>query len=184
MLRSDESPDAAPVDWGQVRQGFRRLVGALAGQADALLVDDLVQEACVRYLRARRREPVREPEAMMTTLARRTWYDHLRRRTRARERFTPLSEDHERVAASSPARDPSLGDPAERLTLVVQEVFLARGAHECLQLLQAFLAAGGWQNMAERQQVGYAALRKRWSRCLAVARRALSDDADLSLWID
>ena len=159
-------------------------MGALAGPADALLIDDLVQEACVRYLRAQRREEVREPEALMTTLARRTWYDHLRRRTRTRERFTSLSENHERVAAASPARDPGFGDPAERLTLVVQEIFLARGADECLDLLRSFLAATGWQNLAEHQQVGYAALRKRWSRCLAMARHELSADADLSLWID
>ncbi len=181
MHRSSDSP---ACDWDEVRRGFRRLLGALAGPADPALVDDLVQEACVRLLRAARREAVREPEALMTVLARRTWYDHLRRTVRTRERFAPLGDDHDRVPAPAPGGDPRLGDPAERLVLVVQEIFAARGADECRGLLRDFLAATNWRTLAERLGVDHAALRKRWSRCLAVARADLAADPDLAAWLD
>ena len=131
-----------------------------------------------------RRAPIRETEALLVVLARRTWYDHLRRLTRTRERFQSLGDDHDRVADTSPGADPRLGDPAERLALAIQEIFAERGARECLELLRHFLAEAGWRDLAAREGVAYAALRKRWSRCLAVARTELAADADLSLWLD
>ncbi len=60
--------DTAAIDWDAVRLSLRRAVGGLAGGADAALVDDLVQEACVRFLRVSRRESVRETEALLATL--------------------------------------------------------------------------------------------------------------------
>lgn len=184
MLGSAESPDCSAVDWSAARHTLRRLIGGLEGTADPVLVDDLVQEGCVRLLRVSRRGPIREMEALLVVLARRTWYDHLRRLTRTRERFQSLGDDHDRVVAASPAADPRLGDPAERLALAIQEIFADRDAHECLELLRHFLASAGWQHLAAREGVAYAALRKRWSRCLAVARAELTADADLSLWLD
>ena len=179
-----KSPDTMALDWDAIRLSLRRSVGGLAGGADAALVDDLVQEACVRFLRVSRRETVREPEALLATLARRTWYDHLRRTIRTRERFQSLGEDQLDVADPAPAWRAELGDPAERLALAVQEIFAGRGASECLDLLRNFLAAAGWQDLATQQGVAYAALRKRWSRCLAVARSELAADAELSQWVD
>jgi DNA-directed RNA polymerase specialized sigma24 family protein len=185
MSEASEAPDTPEApDWDAIRLSLRRTVGGLAGGADTTVVDDLVQEACVRYLRVSRRETIREPEALLATLARRTWYDHLRRTVRTRERFASLGDDE--LGVADPAQDwqAALGDPAERLALAVQEIFAGRGATECLDLLRHFLAAASWQDLATRQGVAYAALRKRWSRCLAVARAELAADADLSQWLD
>jgi DNA-directed RNA polymerase specialized sigma24 family protein len=176
--------DPLALDWDAVRLGLRRAIGGLASGADAAVVDDLVQEACVRFLRVSRRETVREPDALLATLARRTWYDHLRRTVRTRERFQDLGDRELDVAGPAPAWEAALGDPAERLALVVQEIFTRRGASACLDLLQHFLAATSWQNLATRQGVAYTALRKRWSRCLAVARTELAADTELSRWLD
>ena len=176
--------DPVALDWEAIRLGLRRAIGGLAGGADAALVDDLVQEACVRFLRVSRREAVREPEALLATLARRTWYDHLRRTVRTRERFQDLGDKELDLAGSVPAWEAALGDPAERLALAVQEIFIGRGAAECLDLLRHFLAATSWQDLAARQGVAYAALRKRWSRCLVVVRTELAADAQLARWLD
>jgi len=186
MPRSAGSPDrqdTAPLDWDQARLRFRRLLQSMAGSADPYLLDDLVQESCVRLLRVSRRAPVREPEALMAVLARRTWIDHLRRAVRTRERFTALGEDYDRVGDPNPASSPDLGDPGERLALVVQEIFLEHGSHECLELLRGFLAVGSWRALAGRMNVNYSAVRKRWSRCLAVPRAELAADADLASWL-
>ncbi len=178
------SPASDIFDWDESRRRLRKLFGALAGGAEPDLLDDLVQEACVRLLRIVRREAIRETDAILATVARRTWYDHLRRAIRTRERFRDLGGAVPDVADPAPLWETELGDPAERLCLIVQEIFVGRGADDCLELLRHFLAAAGWQQLATLQGVAYAALRKRWSRCLAVARASLADDADLAPWLD
>lgn len=176
--------DTVALDWDAIRLSLRRAIGGLASGADAAMVDDLVQEACVRFLRVSRREAVREPEALLATLARRTWYDHLRRTVRTRERFQDLGDKELDLAGPAPEWEAALGDPAERLAQVVQEIFMGRGASECLDLLRHFLAATSWQQLATRQGVAYPALRKRWSRCLVLVRTELAADTELSGWLD
>ena len=179
MALSSATP---PFAWDDAQSRLRRLFGALAGGLEHDLCEDLVQEACVRLLRITRREPVRDSEALLATVARRTWYDHLRRAVRTRERFEELGDTD--PAAASPPWDPHLGDPAERLLLAVQELFTAHGAGECQSLLRHYLGATGWQQVAAAQGVDYRTLRKRWSRCLALARTKLAADPDLSQWLD
>ncbi len=179
-----ESPGITSLDWDDVRHKLRRLVRGLAGDTDAAVVDDLVQETCVRLLRVTRREQVREPEALLATLARRTWYDHLRRLVRTRERFQTMGDDGFDAADPAAPWDADLGDPAERLALAVQEIFVSQDATTCLDLLQHYLAAASWQLLATREGVPYTAIRKRWSRCLSLARAQLVADPDLSQWLD
>ncbi len=121
-----DSPDTTSFDWSDVRRKLRHLVEGLSGGADTHLVDDLVQEACVRLLRVSRREPVREPDALLATLARRTWYDHLRRAVRTRERFQALGDSDPGVVDPTPSWEADLGDPAARLSLVLQEFFFGQ----------------------------------------------------------
>ena len=73
-------------------------------------LDDLVQEALVRLLRAVRREPIENLEALMTEIARRTAIDCLRRRTRWRAVIE--SEIPEGLEIADPnARADRVGDP-------------------------------------------------------------------------
>ena len=179
MAPSSATP---PFAWDDVQSRLRQLFSAMSGGLEPDLRDDLVQEACVRLLRVTRRETVRDTEALLATVARRTWYDHLRRAVRTRERFEALGDTD--PAAAAPTWDPQIGDPAERLLLAVQELFTTHGADECLGLLRHYLAAAGWQQLAAAQGVAYQTLRKRWSRCLALARTKLAADPDLAQWLD
>ena len=67
-------------------------------------IDDLVQESMVRLLRAVRREPVENIEALMTEIARRTAIDCLRRRTRWSALVRPEEPDLEQVSEPEGAR--------------------------------------------------------------------------------
>lgn len=172
------------MEWGEIQESLRRHFLGLSQGAEPADIDDLVQEASVRLLRVVRREEVREMDSLLSKVARRTWYDHLRRVIRARERANNKSEQEEIEGRLSSNWLAELGDPAERLALVVQEFFVGRGAAECLDLLRHFLDATSWKCLAEQQKVDSATLRKRWSRCLAMARAGIAGDEDLSPWLD
>ena len=172
------------LEWGEIQENLRRTFLGLSQGAEPADIDDLVQEASVRLLRIVRREEVREMGSLLPTVARRTWYDYLRRVIRARERASDPGEQREIAGQLSPGWNAELGDPAERLALVVQEFFVGRGARECLDLLRQFLSATSWQQLAGQQDVEPTTLRKRWSRCLAMARAGIVGDEDLSPWLD
>jgi DNA-directed RNA polymerase specialized sigma24 family protein len=179
-------PSRAPdtLEWDEIQEDLRRAFLGLSRGAEPADIDDLVQEASVRLLRIVRREKVREMGSLLPTLARRTWYDYLRRVIRARERANDPGEQQEIAGQLSPGWNAELGDPAERLALVVQEFFVGRGARECLDMLRHFLSAASWELLARQKDVEAATLRKRWSRCLAQARTGIAGDEDLSPWLD
>jgi DNA-directed RNA polymerase specialized sigma24 family protein len=140
-------------------------------------IDDLVQESLVRLLRAVRREPVENLEALMTEIARRTAIDSLRRRTR----WMALVRDDEIALETAPdprARADQLGDPVERLQFVVLEFFEARRAR-CRELAVAYFAEQDWKAVAAARGRTHAAVRKQWSLCLALLRSAARTDPSL-----
>ncbi len=142
-------------------------------------LDDLLQEASVRLLRAVRKTRPDDLEALMATITRRTWTDYLRRKITGRKYFAPVSEDGPPDAAdpsSMPGDD--LGELRDRLELMVQELFDEQGHEDCRRLAIAYFDSRDWQEVSEEWQLSYAAVRKRWSRCLGVVRDALSSDPD------
>jgi DNA-directed RNA polymerase specialized sigma24 family protein len=170
--------DASQADWSEIRRRTRRRMERLIEPPDAADLDDLVQEACVRLLRASRRELIEDWEAMIATVARRTFTDHIRRQQSARRKAAALALEAGTTPAE-PMLHVSLGTLADRLPLIVQEVFLEQGATECLELLDTFCAGRPWSGDARAQELPPATLRKRWSRCLAIARSALRADPSL-----
>lgn len=170
----------AQLDWTTIREILRRTIASKMDRHEPALLDDLVQEGCVRFLRASKRGPVDDSTGLAIVIAQRTWLDHLRSISRYRKHFTELSDDAERVADTGSSLDPLLGDPRERLGLIVQEALKRGGASECQQLAKAFLAKLDWRQVAERMEVGYAAVRKRWSRCLKTLRDEISADPEWS----
>ena len=174
-----KSPDQAPraagaaseteIRWEEAGVFLRRRLGYELPAGARSQLEDLVQESLVRLLRAVRREPVENLEALMTEIARRTAIDCLRRRTRWSVVLSPESQDFDQVP--DPAGPAPLGDPVERLHFVVLEFFTAREAR-CRELAVAFFAEQDWKVVAAGQGRSHDAVRKQWSRCLEMLREA------------
>lgn len=182
-----ESPQLydANIDWTQARRFLRERLRHEVDAGDESLLDDLVQEACVRLLRACRREGVKQLEGLMTTIARRTWADHLRRRILARRWFESYGDEIEASVDGRSLHDPSFGDVLERVELIVGEYFRRQAKPECLQLATAHFEGQGWNSVASELGVSDVAVRKRWSRCLSLLRDEFESDPALralALW--
>jgi len=181
------APTGAPdpssgIDWVAARQFLRaRLATTLAPVADADL-DDLAQEALIRLLRACRIEEPRDVQALMTRIAHRTGVDYVRRRVRWRLLLDPGAQADDVV---DQARTPDeLGDPVERLEFVTLEFFEST-ASPCRELAVDFFAQRAWEDVAKRLGETPAAIRKRWSRCVAMLREFAARNPDrLTGWAD
>ncbi len=169
--------DSTGIDWGEIRALARRRLEVLIDARDRDDLDDLVQEICIRYLRVARREGIDDPDGLVMTLARRTHVDHIRRGLRIRRRSEALEREYDAAPVPSAAGVPDpLGSLIDRLPLIVQEVFREHGRDECVELLNLFCSGRPWSQGAAERGVAPPTLRKRWSRCLDIARSALSAD--------
>jgi len=170
--RGPRSPGAASeqeIRWNEAEAFLRRRLGYDLPTGARNQIDDLVQESLVRLLRAVRREPVENLEALMTEIARRTAIDSLRRRTRWNLIMSPQVEDLERVP--DPVVPAPMGDPVERLHFVVLEFFTVHEAR-CRELAVSYFAEQDWKVVAAEQGRSHDAVRKQWSRCLEMLREA------------
>jgi RNA polymerase sigma factor (sigma-70 family) len=170
----DRSGPDASIDWIAVRSSLRRRLGGRLDPAETAELDDLVQEGCVRLLRASRREPIDDPEAMIAVIAQRTFRDWLRRRYRNERLCRPLDGVPEPVAP--PPTDPRYGDLIERIEFLVLEIFDREGKDQCAELARGWFAGRNWKQLSERIGISHATARKRWSRCLELPRRVLGSD--------
>lgn len=173
-MSRDRATNDAPIDWDEARRFLARAMSQHAGAGDSY-IDDLVQEACVRLLRAQRRGPVTDLEALMRAVARGAWVDHIRRRTRARLYTEQFGRELE---TESSLNDPELGDLVDRLELVVQEMLDREGATDCKQLALEYFESRDWRVVSERLGLSYSAARKRWSRCVVRLRAAFARHPD------
>ncbi len=172
-----------PMSWEEARRTLLQHLQRHAAGRDPDHLEDLAQEACVRLLRAVRREAPRDLNGLMASLAHRTWVDHVRRWRRTRDRFgSPaampgsMADPGSAGVAREAENDPDLGHLLDRLELVVQEAFLDAGAEACAGLARAFFAERDWRQVADDLGVGHATVRKRWSRCLTLVRDVLRRD--------
>jgi RNA polymerase sigma factor (sigma-70 family) len=180
MTTSDDSASAprgasseAEIRWDEAVSFLRRrLERTLRGNTRRHL-DDLVQESLVRLLRAVRREPVDNVEALMTEIARRVEIDCVRRNTRWSALVEPAPDDLDRIAPTTP--EESVGDPVDRLQFLVIEYFTAREAR-CRDLAVAYFADQDWKHVAEAAGRSHEAVRKQWSRCIEMLRQAARDE--------
>jgi DNA-directed RNA polymerase specialized sigma24 family protein len=177
--RADRDP-TADLDWDRMRTLLRNHLLRRAESGDRDHLDDLVQEACVRLLRASRRGPVESPDALAATIARRTWVDHIRRRTRWRNLF--VAETGQEAPALSGG--PAFGDVRDRLQFIVTELLESNGSHGCLDLARAYFAERDWKTVAAAAGRSYAAVRKQWSRCVTEVRDLIRRDPHLARTLD
>lgn len=161
-------------DWDALRALLQDEVDSKI-RADSMLRQDLVQEACVRLLRALRRRPDLPPRRLVHVIALRTVTDHFRNRYRHRA-MLEAAERGEIDAALPEALDPALGGLLERMELIVLESFRAHGREECRELAIEWFTLHDWTRIAAERGTGHAAVRKRWSRCLTFLRELLEHD--------
>jgi DNA-directed RNA polymerase specialized sigma24 family protein len=167
------------VDWRRAREFLRARLRQEMGSADAAELDDLAQEACVRLLRALRRERAERLEGLMSTIAHRTWTDHLRRRVAARKWLARSDAAAANIPDPRALREHLLGNVVARIELVVLELFHKHGMHECHDLARAHFDERDWRSVAAASGVKEPAVRKRWSRCVAFLRVELAHDPQL-----
>jgi RNA polymerase sigma factor (sigma-70 family) len=174
LPRSPGAASETEIRWSEAAAFLRRRLGYELPASARPHLDDLVQESLVRLLRAVRREPVGNLEALMTEIARRSAIDCLRRNTRWSAILAADTPDLEQVAdpAGASAR---LSDPVERLQFVVLEFFTVREAR-CQELATAYFAEQDWKAVASRSGRSHDAIRKQWSRCLEMLRQAARDE--------
>jgi len=164
------------LSWEQIHnQVHRRLVGRLDA-ADRSELDDLVQEGCIRVLRAQRRETIDNLEALITVIADRTFKDFLRRRYRNQRLMKPWEEDLPELADPRGIKDHLTVDLLERIEFVVVGIFTREDRDECAELARHWFAARDWKWVSEQLGRSHDAVRKQWSRCLDLPRRVLAAD--------
>lgn len=170
------------VQWAEAREFLRRRLAASLDRVDPTVIEDLTQEALLRLLRALRREEVRNLEALMTEIARRTRIDFLRHRRVRMAHMEPLTPAAEAVPAPETPPAWSLGHPGRRVRFIVLEYFQSHHAR-CLELGRRFFAGQDWHAVARHLGVQHATARQQWSRCLARLREhAAGDPGLLKAW--
>lgn len=158
----------APPDWPEAARFLRARLRRLLPRVEPADLEDLAQEALIDLVRTSRREPIRNLDALLNTLARRKAIDLVRRRARWNALVRPLSERDEHEASARWRGT----DPAERLAFVVLQ-FFARERSACEPLARAFLAGHDWARVAGTMNLAATAIRKQWSRCVTHLRRTL-----------
>ena len=169
----DRGPGGSEPDWNRVRSLLRRRLEARLSPGEREEIEDLVQEALVRLLRARGRGAIGNLDAFLHTLARRTWIDFIRRKRRWKLLMEAGGVDVTRLPAPDRAAPWLLGDIQERIETVVLLHFEREGHAECGSLARTFFAERSWNAVAEERNLSGAAVRKRWSRCLDALRNAV-----------
>ena len=167
-----------PVDWQRVRHRLRRVLLGRLDSSDMGELDDLVQEGCIRLLRALRRESIDDTEALATVIADRTFKDFLRRRYRNRRILSRFDDTEHDFADQKEIHDQLMVDMLERLEFVIVELFATEGRNECAEMARHWFALKDWKQLATRLDQSHAAVRKRWSRCLELPKERLAADPE------
>jgi len=169
------------IDWNEARAFLGRRIARKLGHVDPSILEDATQEACVRLLRALRREGAQNPEGLMTTIADRTAISIIRRLARERGTTVDIEETAGAVAEPRPLSPDILADLLDRVRFIALEFFRTREAWLCLKLAQAWFREEQWAVMADRLHMTQGAVRKRWERCRKDLLQELQGHPDLGL---
>jgi hypothetical protein len=139
----------------------------------------------VRLLRFSRRETIRNVEAAIVDIVRKTLIDHHRRQSRWEVVAAALRVEIESTGAPGEANGEALadclGDPIERTRFIVLGFFRDRSPR-CHDLAAHYFDSGSdWVAVARRSGRSGEAVRQQWSRCVSVLRNELRRDQGV-LW--
>lgn len=174
----ETSSQERATDWAGVLVLVRRTVSVHVRHGERDQIEDITQEASLRVIRAIRRQPARNVEALATHIAQKACADYVRRRRReaALEKALIASAGHD-----FPSLRPASGDVLDRLRFVVLEFF---GESPCGELAKAFFAGTNWKQYADGAGTEHSAERKKWSRCVEKLRAAARKGGALVAWMD
>ena len=167
-MTTGEPTQESAIDWREARDFLRRRIAREAWRADEETRQDLVQLSLVRLVRAVRRLPAENLEALMNVIARRVtldWLDsrraapHLSSLDDAEGNPLPIASPHETRA------------DLDRLRFIVVAFFTEHSA-PCLGLANEFFGGHDWAEVASARGASHAAIRKQWSRCIGQLRQA------------
>jgi RNA polymerase sigma factor (sigma-70 family) len=171
------------INWDEARRFLRDLLRQKLFAAQRSHLEDLVQEALVRLLRATRHEPANNLEALMTLIAGRTLIDFTRRRRRYQALFVPLTDETDPSAQIQVPPVDISRDPEERVEFIVLEHFRETKTG-CYEIARAFFQKRDWNSVARERGVSPESIRARWSRCVQHLRETVSRDQHLRLLAD
>lgn len=151
---------------------LRKRMTALARGRHARELEDLAMEAWVRWDRFRKREQARNPEAMMSRIARFVWIDFVRSAG-----DIPQPVDFEGLDIPAPAVDPGIDPQALALMRFAILEHFGRHAPRCRELAEHYFQGLNWFQVAERLREKRDAIAKRWQRCVESLTEQLKSDA-------
>ncbi len=179
-------PPSGEIDWERARRFFRaRIEHLLCGRPPEVL-EDLVQDACGHLVLAARRQELRNQDAFMTTLAKRTVVNFLRAEGKRKLLWETLDREQQ---ALLPASAGSHGytelsvDSQELLRFCVLQ-FFQDGRSRCLKLAQLYFAGLDWKTFARQTGQKPNTVRQQWTRCVALLRREAARDPGLMRLFD
>lgn len=175
------------IDWGKARETIRRGIRYRLGVAESPDLEDLTQESVIRLLRTVRREGAKNTGSLIAVIVGRVVAQYLRYQTRRRLRFSPLGSETAEARDADPRHAPDyLGDPVERLELLVIEIF-HRHRSSCIELARFYFLSRDWKSVAEEMGIPHDAVRARWKRCVELLRTVIRGDSSeglLSRWAE
>ncbi len=165
--------------WDALRHLAHRRVIAKLGDAADPKIEDLVSECLRRVWHCMRREVVANPEGLVTDIAHKIAYSHIKRRARERRIFEAIDDDV--LSVPEPERRASEFCEAFELSMfMVRETVRRIDAAE-LPLLDARRRGASHEETATELGIQPAAARKRWSRLQRRLRAELAGDPDFPL---
>jgi len=177
-LSQVDSGAQAQIDWSAAGKFLRRRIQAKLSDISSADIDDIVQDALIRALRASRRERVRNIEALMNVIADRTCADFLRSRMRWRAIMGSWSAAGSKMRDRVPSAEP-FGDPIERAAFMVLEYFRTRNA-PCYDLATLYFGRQiKWSEIARKMGKSPGAIRQQWYRCVEALRNEAKRLGDL-----
>ncbi len=169
------------MSWDEAREVLATALIRMVDADDRSDLEDLVQDAAVRVHRALATAEIRDARGFLGVVARRTWLDHLRARRRAQALRECLTQEADPPHTLS---TDALGDPRDRLQLVVEELFRRESNITCGELSRAYFLSRDWREVAAEVGLTHDTVRKRWSRCVRLLRERMREDADLSAFLN
>lgn len=173
IVSTEEAKDIGEDDfWRQARAFLRTRVAWQLHRVDDATLDDLSQEATVRYFRATQRTRVVDNhDALKTTIARRTAVDFLRRQSVRARVEVDGEQGEDEVPGDWPDPLGAFRPPIEMMRFTTLEFFHQHDSG-CLELAPHFFASRNWREVAEILGRSHDAVRTQWSRCVEILRQA------------
>jgi DNA-directed RNA polymerase specialized sigma24 family protein len=175
LAKIQKPATANEINWEELRAQVRGCVQARLDRAHPTDIDEICQRALVGILRTSRRETIANPSGLATIAAERAIKDWLRARRRWWAHHPELNAYDAVQIDDEPLPSEEFGDPLERVRFVVLEFFRINHAR-CRELAEPYFESSDWNEVAARLQCTPEAIRKRWSRCIAVLRASLKGD--------